>query len=65
MNENFRFEFGKDWDASGTIRSGIKTDLAMMSNGKIDWPKLIDNGERLGIAIEQEEQNFRVQNLRG
>jgi tetratricopeptide (TPR) repeat protein len=65
LNENFRFEFGKDWDASGTIRSGIKTDLAMMSNGKIDWPKLIDNGERLGIAIEQEEQNFRVQNLRG
>ena len=65
LNQNFRFEFGKDWDPGGTIRAGIKSDLAMISSGKIDWPKLIADGERLGIAIEQEEQNFRVQNLRG
>ena len=65
LNKNFAQEFGQGWDAGGTIRAGIKTDLAMISSGKIDWPKLIANGERLGIAIEQEEQNFRVQNLRG
>jgi tetratricopeptide (TPR) repeat protein len=65
LNENFRFTFGKDWDPGGTIRAGIKTDLAMISSGKIDWPKLIAAGERLGIAVEQEEQNFRVESLRG
>ena len=37
----------------------------MISSGKIDWPKLIADGERLGITIVQEEQNFRVQSLRG
>ena len=63
LNDSFRFSFGTDWDTSGTIRAGIKTDLAMISSGKIDWPKLIADGERLGIAVEQEEQNFRVQNL--
>jgi tetratricopeptide (TPR) repeat protein len=65
LNTNFAQEFGQGWDPGGTIRAGIKTDLAMISSGKIDWPKLIADGERLGIAIEQEEQNFRVQNLRG
>jgi tetratricopeptide (TPR) repeat protein len=65
LNTNFAQEFGQGWDASGTIRAGIKSDLAMISSGKIDWPKLIADGERLGIAVEQEEQNFRVQNLRG
>jgi tetratricopeptide (TPR) repeat protein len=65
LNQNFRLEFGQDWDPGGTIRAGIKSDLAMISSGKIDWPKLIADGERLGIAVEQEEQNFRVQSLRG
>jgi len=64
LNQNFRFEFGQDWDPGGTIRAGIKSDLAMISSGKIDWPKLIADGERLGIAVEQEEDNFRVQNVR-
>jgi len=65
LNTNFALEFGQGWDPGGTIRGGIKTDLAMMSSGKIDWPKLIADGERLGIAVIQEEQNFRVQSLRG
>src|SRR6266481_5428300 len=65
LNTNFAQEFGQGWDAGGTIRAGIKSDLAMISSGKIDWPKLIADGERLGIAIEQEEDNFRVQNLKG
>jgi hypothetical protein len=25
----------------GTIRAGIKSDLDMISSGKIDWPKLV------------------------
>ena len=28
----------------------------MISSGKIDWPKLIAAGERLGISVEQQEQ---------
>ena len=62
LNTNFRSEYGQGWDAGGTIRAGIKNDLAMISSGNIDWPRLIANGQRLGIAVEQEEQNFVVQN---
>jgi len=65
MNTNFRYEFGKDWDDAGTIRGGIKSDLAMISSGKIDWPQLVANGERLGIGIENEEEIFRQEFARG
>ena len=65
LNDNFRFEFGQGWDPGGTIRAGIKSDLDMIASGKIDWPKLIADGESLGIGIEQEEDDFRVQVLRG
>jgi tetratricopeptide (TPR) repeat protein len=64
LNNNFRFEFGQFWDEEGTIRGGIKSDLDMISSGKIDWPQLIADGESLGIGIEQEEDDFRVQSLR-
>src|SRR6266478_9547181 len=64
LNTNFAQEFGQGFDAGGTIRAGIKADLAMISSGKIDWPKLIADAERLGITVEQEEQNFVVQ-MRG
>jgi tetratricopeptide (TPR) repeat protein len=64
LNQNFRLEFGQDWDPGGTIRAGIKTDLAMISSGKIDWPQLIASGERLGIRVETEEDYYRVQNYR-
>jgi tetratricopeptide (TPR) repeat protein len=63
LNTNFAQEFGQGWDPGGTIRASIKTDLAMISSGNIDWPKLIADGERLGIRVEQEEQNYRTQNL--
>ena len=63
LNENFRFEFGQFWDEGGTIRAGIKTDLAMISSGNVDWAKLIADGERLGIAVEQGEQNSRYKVL--
>ena len=64
LNDNFRFEFGQGWDEGGTIRAGIKSDLDMISSGKIDWSQLIADGEALGIGIEQEEDDFRVQVLR-
>ena len=64
LNTNFAQEFGQGFDAGGTIRAAIKADLAMISSGKIDWPKLIADAERHGIAVEQEEQNFVVQ-MRG
>jgi hypothetical protein len=65
LNTNSALEFGQGWDPDGTILAGIRSDLEMMSSGKIDWPKLIADGERLGITVVQKEQNFRVQNLRG
>ena len=35
-----------------------RSDLEMMSSGKIDWPKLIADGERLGITVVQEESKL-------
>jgi tetratricopeptide (TPR) repeat protein len=64
VNTNFALEFGKDWDESGTIRGGIKSDLAMISSGTINWPQLVADGERVGMGIEQEENYFRTQDLR-
>jgi tetratricopeptide (TPR) repeat protein len=62
LQDSFRFSFGTDWDPGGTIRAGIKSDLAMISNGKINGAQLIAEGERLGIRIEAEEDYYRVQN---
>ena len=64
LNTNLPLEFGQGWDPGGTIRAGIKSDLDMISSAKIDWSQLIADGESLGIAIEQEEDDFRVQTLR-
>jgi len=64
INTNFAYTYGKDWDESGTIRGGIKSDLAMISSGKISWPQLVADAESVGIRIEQEENDFRTQNLR-
>ena len=64
LNTNFALEFGQGWDPGGTIRAGIKSDLDMISSGKIDWAQLIAGGERLGIRIESEEDYYRVQNYR-
>jgi tetratricopeptide (TPR) repeat protein len=64
LQDSFRFSFGKDWDLGGTIRAGIKSDLAMISSGKINGAQLIADGEQLGIRIEAEEDYYRVQNYR-
>ena len=61
VESNFRFSFGRFWDPGGQIRASIKTDLAMISSGNIDWPQLITDGERLGIRIEEEEDRARQQ----
>ena len=61
ITETFRFSFGKDWDASGDIRSGIKSDLAMISSGNIDWEKLNADGESLALSIEREPDLARLQ----
>jgi tetratricopeptide (TPR) repeat protein len=61
MNTNFALDFGKEWDTSGTIRSGIKKDLALISSANISWPQLVADTENLGLGIEQEENYFRTQ----
>jgi tetratricopeptide (TPR) repeat protein len=65
ITESFRFSFGKDWDPSGKIRSGIKSDLAMISSANIDWEKLIADGESLGISIEREPDLVEAYRPRG
>jgi tetratricopeptide (TPR) repeat protein len=62
INTNFALEFGQGWDPGGTIQAGIKSDLDMISSGKINWAQLIADGEQLGIRIENEEDYYRVQN---
>jgi tetratricopeptide (TPR) repeat protein len=57
----FAMEFGQFWDPSGAIRASIKSDLAMISSGKIDWTQLIADGESLGIRIEREGDLARQQ----
>jgi hypothetical protein len=52
LRDSFRFSFGKDWDPGGTIRAGIKSDLPMMSSGKINGSQLIPDGEQLGILLK-------------
>jgi tetratricopeptide (TPR) repeat protein len=61
ITTQFSQEFGQFWDPSGGIRSSIKTDLAMISSGNIDWPRLLSDGEALGIRIEREEDLARQQ----
>jgi tetratricopeptide (TPR) repeat protein len=61
LNTHFAYSFGQFWDPGGQIRASIKTDLAMISSGNIDWPQLIADGERLGIRIEEEEDKARQQ----
>jgi hypothetical protein len=64
LNDSFRFSVGKDWDPEGTIRAGIKNDVAMISSGKINWTQLITDAENLGIGIEQGKDDLRIQDLR-
>ena len=55
---------GRTGTLAGQSRAGIKSDLAMISSGNVDWPQLVANGEKLGIGIEQEGEYFRDQYAR-
>jgi len=54
VQENFRYSYGQFWDISGTIRSAIRADLAMIASKQIDWPKLLTDGEWLGKKMDEE-----------
>jgi tetratricopeptide (TPR) repeat protein len=56
LNGNFP---GEGWDPGGAIQGGIKDALAMISSGKVDWPRLFAYGESVGLGVEQQEETFR------
>jgi tetratricopeptide (TPR) repeat protein len=61
VNNTFSTSWGRYWDLPGTIRSGIQSDLAMITSGKIDWERLLADGEALGKKMEQEREDVRRQ----
>ena len=63
MNQTFRYGIGQFYDPGRAIRSAIEKAQAMIASGKIDWPQLLSEGERIGIQIEQESDRARKQQL--
>jgi tetratricopeptide (TPR) repeat protein len=59
ITEAHRFSFGQFWDPRREIRSAIEADLAMLSGKELDWQRLIANGERLGMRMEEEADRAR------
>ena len=58
VNSSFASDYGQNWDPGGMIQNRINTDLAMLANGNIDWPKLVSDGEWLAIMIEVADNSF-------
>ena len=56
LNGNFP---GEGWDPGGAIQSRTKTALAMISSGKVEWPRLLADGESVGLGVAQQQQTFR------
>ena len=58
---NYLNEFwqGEGWDPGGVIQSTIKNALAMISSGNITWPRLLSDGETVGLGVEKQEETFR------
>ncbi len=56
LNGNFP---GEGWDPGGAIQSRIKAALAMISSGKVEWPRLIADGESVGLGVAQQQETFR------
>ena len=56
LNGNFP---GEGWDPGGAIQSRIKAALAMISSGKVEWPRLLADGESVGLGVAQQQQTFR------
>ena len=61
INQSQRFSIGQYWDPGRAIRSAIQTDLAMISGKDLDWQRLIEDTEWLGIRMEQESDLARRQ----
>lgn len=59
VEQHFAFSFGRFWDPSRQIRSEIRSNLAMISKGDIDWQKLVANGEWVGKQTEEEIDRAR------
>ena len=49
-----RYDYGQFWDPTRAIRSQIQATLAMSSSEQLDWPRLIDEAERIGRRMEEE-----------
>jgi len=58
VSSSFALDYGQGWDPGGMIQNRIDTDLAMISSGNIDWPKLVSDGEWLAIMIEVADNSF-------
>ena len=58
LNGNFP---DQGWDPGGAIQGGVKNALAMISSGKIDWPRLFVYGESVALGVEKQEETFRQQ----
>ena len=56
LNGNFP---GEGWDPGGAIQSRIKDALAMISSGKVEWSRLIADGESVGLGVAQQQETFR------
>jgi tetratricopeptide (TPR) repeat protein len=56
LNGNFP---GEGWDPGGTIQARIKTALAMISSGNVEWPRLFADGEAVGLGVARQQQTFR------
>ena len=61
INQAQRFSIGQYWDPGRAIRSTIQSDLAMISGKDLDWQRLIDDTEWLGIRMEAESDLARRQ----
>jgi tetratricopeptide (TPR) repeat protein len=72
LNYNTQFYY---WDVNREIRNQIEKDLADVSTGKIDWPRLIADAEWVGKKMEDEvdaarkdeelQRRFRDDHFRG
>ena len=54
VSESQRYSYGEFWDPQREIRSQIRTNLAMLSNRELDWPRVIAEGESIGTRMEEE-----------
>lgn len=52
-------QYGLFWDPGREIRSGIEKELAVISGGEPDWPRLIASAEWLGRKMEEEMDRAR------